>query len=95
MDLIDMENMSDGKYKWILYIRDRFAKCSCAYPLESDQMELLEEKILQQYYFFAISRMFHSVHEKGLVPQIVKVLHISTNILLVFQNRIFERFHLY
>ncbi|CAM4979039.1 unnamed protein product [Rotaria socialis] len=69
MNVLDMQNMSDGEYKWILYMRDRFTKCSWAYPLKSNEMEPITEKLLQQYYFFAISQALQSVHRREFAAQ--------------------------
>jgi hypothetical protein len=80
MNLLDMQNMSDGEYKWILYMRDQFTKCSWAYPLKSNEMGLITEKILQQYYLFAISQALQNVHRREFAAQVIEVLHICTKI---------------
>ncbi|CAF2076196.1 unnamed protein product [Rotaria magnacalcarata] len=69
MNVLDMQNMSDGEYKWILYMRDRFTKCSWAYPLKSNEMGPITEKLLQQYYFFVISQPLQSVDRREFATQ--------------------------
>jgi len=37
IDLTDLRVDPDGKYQWILHIRDQFSKYSCAHPLKSKE----------------------------------------------------------
>lgn len=39
MDLIDMQSCPDGKYNWILHVKDHFTKYSFAYALKHKTSE--------------------------------------------------------
>lgn len=73
MSLIDMGNHPDGKFKWILRVKDHFSKFSWAYPLESKEIESVAEKLLNQFYTFGPSRILQSDNGKEFVAQIIKV----------------------
>ncbi|CAF4803902.1 unnamed protein product, partial [Rotaria magnacalcarata] len=88
MNVLDMQNMSDGEYKWILYMRDRFTKCSWAYPLKSNEMGPITEKLLQQYYFFAISQALQSVHRREFAAQVIENVEKTWTNLKIINGRV-------
>ncbi|CAF1622242.1 unnamed protein product [Rotaria magnacalcarata] len=88
VNVLDMQNMSDGEYKWILYMRDRFTKCAWAYPLKSNEMGPITEKLLQQYYFFAISQTLQSVHRREFAAQVIESFEKKWTNLKIINGRI-------
>jgi hypothetical protein len=68
----------DGKFNWILHVKDHFSKFSWAYPLESKQPESVTEKLLNQFYTFGPPCILQSGggcgdNGKEFVAQIIKV----------------------
>ncbi|CAM4843984.1 unnamed protein product, partial [Rotaria magnacalcarata] len=74
IDLIDMQNMTDGEYKWILHTKDHFTKFSWAYPLICNDTKSIAEKLLQQFYLFGLPQILQSVHGKQFVAKVIKIL---------------------
>ena len=73
MDLIDMTYRPDGQFKWILHVKDHFSKFSWAYPLESEKVKSVAEKLLYQFYTFGPPFILQSNNGKEFVAQIIKV----------------------
>ncbi|CAF4963321.1 unnamed protein product [Rotaria magnacalcarata] len=65
-------------------MRDRFTKCSWAYPLKSNEMGPITEKLLQQYYFFVISQPLQSVDRREFATQVIENFEkIWTNLKII------------
>ncbi|CAF4318463.1 unnamed protein product [Rotaria magnacalcarata] len=62
MDFIDMRNVQDGKYKWILHTMDHFTKFSWAYSLKSKEVKSIADKLLEQFYSFGAPRLAQVVY---------------------------------
>jgi hypothetical protein len=73
MDLIDMRWRPDGMLKWILHVKDHFSKFSWAYPLGSNEPELVAEKLLNQFYSFGVPCVLQSGNGKEFVARVIKV----------------------
>jgi hypothetical protein len=63
----------DGKFNWILHVKDHFSKFSWAYPLESKQPKSVAEKLLNQFYAFGPPCILQSGKGKEFAAQIIKV----------------------
>ena len=63
----------DGKVKWILHVKDHFSRFSWAYPLESNEAELVAEKLLNQFHSFGSPRILQSDYGKEFVARVIKV----------------------
>ncbi|CAF4774270.1 unnamed protein product [Rotaria socialis] len=77
MDLLDMRNIQDGEYKWILYTMDHFTKFSWAYSLKSKEVKSIADKLLEQFYSFGTPRILQSDNGKKFVAKVIKVWHKS------------------
>ncbi len=73
VDLIDMRHRPDGKFQWIFHVQDHVSKFSWAYPVESNEVESIAEKLLNQFYTFGPPCIFHSNNGKEFVARIIKV----------------------
>jgi hypothetical protein len=58
----------------ILHTKDYVTKFSWAYPLESNETEVIAEKLLQQFYLFGAPRILQSNNGKEFVAKVTKVL---------------------
>ncbi|CAM4841372.1 unnamed protein product [Rotaria magnacalcarata] len=72
MDLLDMRNIQDGEYKWILYTMDHFTKFSWAYSLKSKEVKSIADKLLEQFYSFGTPRILQSDNGKKFVAKDLK-----------------------
>ncbi|CAF3596553.1 unnamed protein product [Rotaria socialis] len=70
MDLLDMRNIQDGEYKWILYTMDHFTKFSWAYSLKSKEVKSIADKLLEQFYSFGTPRILQSDNGKKFVAKV-------------------------
>lgn len=96
IQLIDMHNMSDGEYVWILYTQDYYTKFAWAYPFKSKEVALITEKLLQQFYLFGAPQILQSLNEKELFDEVIKVrMYIYTSFFLFSTLLFIEQFHLY
>ncbi len=68
-----MRDRPDGKFKWILHVKDHFSKFLWAYPLESKEVEPMAEKLLNQFYTFGPPCILQSDNGKEFVAQIINV----------------------
>ncbi|CAF2120259.1 unnamed protein product [Rotaria magnacalcarata] len=93
MDLLDMQNISDGEYKWILYMRDQFTKFSWAYPLKSNEIGSIIEKLLQQYYFFKVSQALQCVQREEFAAQVIENLEEIWNNLKIIDDRVLNSYN--
>ena len=70
----------DGKFNWILHVKDHFSKFLWAYPLESKEPESVAEKLLNQFYTFGIPCILQSGdNRKEFVAQIIQVCVLTKN----------------
>jgi len=70
-----MRYRPDGKFKWILHVKDHFSEFVWAYPLVSNEPELVAEKLLKQFYSFGVPRILQSDQGKEFVAQVIKVCY--------------------
>ena len=70
----------DGKFNWILHVKDHFSWFSWVYPLQSKEVQPVAEKLLNQFYLFGPPRILQSDNGKEFVALVIKVCfgHIST-----------------
>jgi len=74
-----MRSHPDGKFNWILHVKDHFSNFSWAYPLESKEPESVAEKLLNQFYTFGPPCILQSDSGKEFVAQIIKVCVLTKN----------------
>ena len=81
-----MRYRPDGKFNWILHVKDHFSKFSWAYPLESKEPESVAEKLLNQFYTFGPPCILQSGGDNGkeFVAQIIKVCFFFNEIKHIF-----------
>ncbi|CAF2953549.1 unnamed protein product [Rotaria sp. Silwood2] len=72
VDFIDMRCHPDGRFKWILHVKDHFSRFSWAYPLESKEAELVAEKLLNQFSLFGAPCILQSDNGKEFVARVIK-----------------------
>ncbi|CAF3273316.1 unnamed protein product [Rotaria socialis] len=87
MDLIDMRSRPDGKFKWILHVKDHFTKFSWAYPLETKEAEPVAEKLLQQFYAFGAPHILQSDNGKEFVARIIKDMRKTCTDFVIINGR--------
>ncbi|CAF3566103.1 unnamed protein product [Rotaria socialis] len=87
MDFIDMRNVQDEKYKWILHTMDHFTKFSWAYSLKSKEVKSVADKLLQQFYSFGAPRILQSDNGKEFVAKVIKELKTSWIDLTIINGR--------
>ena len=73
MDLIDMRNIQDGEYKWILHIKDLFTKFSWAYPLKSNETAAIAKELLQQFCLFGAPCVLQCASGNEFVAKVLQV----------------------
>lgn len=73
VNLIDMRNMPDNEYKWILHTKDHFTKFSWAYPLASNEAEDVAEQLLRQFHSFGTPCILESNKDKQFVDDVIRV----------------------
>jgi len=75
-----MRGNPDGKYCWILHIRDHFSKFSAAYPLRSKRSREVADGLMTWISMFdppKILQCDNSKEFKGAVSQLVKLHGIN------------------
>ncbi|CAF3025081.1 unnamed protein product, partial [Rotaria sp. Silwood2] len=77
----------DGKFNWILHVKDHFSKFSWAYPLECKQPESVAEKLLNQFYAFGPPCILQSGNEKEFVAQIIKHMRKTWTDLVIINGK--------
>ncbi|CAM4830056.1 unnamed protein product [Rotaria magnacalcarata] len=87
IELIDMRNIQDGEYKWILHTMDHFTKFSWAYPLKSKEAKSVADKLLQQFYSFGTPRILQSDNGKEFVAKVIKELKTNWIDLTIINGR--------